>query len=196
MKIIIHRVNTIKKLEILDPKYGVEIDIRSNNGKLILQHDPFKNGDLFDKWLKSYKHRTIILNIKEEGLEESIIESLENYKVDDYFFLDQSFPFLIKKKDSVNKKSAIRFSEFEDIETIKNSLDYVSWIWIDCFSKYPKKNLKLLNTFKQQGIKLCLVSPELQGHNIFDFVNDHYSLIKSYNLDAVCTKNPEFWKKF
>ena len=98
MEIIIHRVNTIKKLETVDSNFGVEIDIRSNDGKLILQHDPFEYGDSFDEWLKSYKHGKIILNIKEEGLEDYIIKSLNNHHIDNYFFLDQSFPFLIKKK--------------------------------------------------------------------------------------------------
>ena len=40
----------------------------------------------------------------------------------------------------------------------------VNWVWVDCFSKFPinTKNFKLL---KSMGYKLCLVSPELQGHS-------------------------------
>ena len=47
MKIYSHRVNTISALEKIDPSCGVEIDLRSKNGSLILAHDPFIEGELF-----------------------------------------------------------------------------------------------------------------------------------------------------
>ena len=42
MILIKHRVNTIKELVRINPKYGVEIDVRSDQNKLLLNHDPFK----------------------------------------------------------------------------------------------------------------------------------------------------------
>ena len=39
---IIHRVNTLEKLDSLDSNVGIEIDIRSENGNLVLSHDPQK----------------------------------------------------------------------------------------------------------------------------------------------------------
>ena len=44
MKVIIHRVNNSSKLLSIPKKYGVEIDVRDYKNKLILNHDPFKNG--------------------------------------------------------------------------------------------------------------------------------------------------------
>ena len=55
-------------------KYGVEIDLRSENKKIYLHHDPFKKGTLFSEWLKYYNHKLIVLNVKEEGLEKHIIK--------------------------------------------------------------------------------------------------------------------------
>ena len=51
MIVIIHRINKIKELKKIPKKYGVEIDIRSSNKKLILSHDPHKKGDDFKKYL-------------------------------------------------------------------------------------------------------------------------------------------------
>jgi hypothetical protein len=44
------------------------------------------------------------------------------------------------------------------------------------------------------GYKLCLVSPELQGHskNIQDKLIEKMKLIP---FDAICTKNSKKWKK-
>jgi len=44
MKLIAHRRNTIAELEATDPKYGIEVDIRSHNNALIIHHDPFSVG--------------------------------------------------------------------------------------------------------------------------------------------------------
>ena len=44
---ILHRVNTIALLEKTPSNFGVEVDIRSYGGNLIIHHDPFKQGELF-----------------------------------------------------------------------------------------------------------------------------------------------------
>ncbi len=41
MKLISHRRNTIDELKATPKEYGVEVDIRSDNGKLVIHHDPF-----------------------------------------------------------------------------------------------------------------------------------------------------------
>ena len=66
MNIIAHRRNTIKELSQTPSKMGVEVDIRSLGNKLIIHHDPFVPGEDFEQWLDSYKHGTLILNVKEE----------------------------------------------------------------------------------------------------------------------------------
>ena len=63
MIIIKHRVNTISSLKKTQENLGVEIDLRSKNKQLYLHHDPFKNGVLFSKWLRHYKHSFIVLNV-------------------------------------------------------------------------------------------------------------------------------------
>ena len=78
MKLIKHRCNTIDQLLSTNKKYGVEVDIRSKGDLLIIHHDPFKNGEHFENWLENFDHGTLILNVKEEGLEEKLISIMKS----------------------------------------------------------------------------------------------------------------------
>lgn len=194
MIIIKHRINKIKDLKKLNKKLGVEVDIRSNLGKLIIHHDPFENGEDFNEWIKHYNHKFLILNVKEEGLEEKLIKKMDEFKIINYFFLDQSFPFIFKYYQFCNKRSAIRLSEFESITNCKLAQNLCDWVWVDCFNKFiltKSQELKL----RQMKYKICIVSPELQGRferteivKIKEKIN-----LKKIKIDAVCTKFPELW---
>ena len=59
MEIIIHRVNTIKKLKKIPNIFGAEIDLRVYKSKIILNHEPFKSGDTLDNFLKYYKFQNL-----------------------------------------------------------------------------------------------------------------------------------------
>ena len=194
--IICHRKNTIKQLIDTPTEYGVEIDVRSYNNKIILNHDPMKNGEFLDKWIRKYNHKFLIINIKEEGLEKYIIKILKNKKIKDFFFLDQSFPFLIKTLNSNETRCAIRFSEYEDIKTINNLKKKINWVWVDHFSKFPL-NKSISNSLKKKNIKICIVSPEIVKKTSIQNLKKLKNFIqkKNIHIDAVCTKNPEIWNK-
>lgn len=85
MKFIVHRCNTIAKLKDTLPTYGVEIDVRSNNNRLIIHHDPFAEGEDIEAWLKEFCHDTLILNVKEEGLEDRLLSLMKKYDIDNFF---------------------------------------------------------------------------------------------------------------
>lgn len=196
MKLIYHRRNTIAELQATDHKYGIEVDIRSQGQKLIIHHDPFVVGESFEQWLDAYQHGTLILNVKEEGLEARLIALMISKGIEDYFFLDQSFPFLVKWTKAGEHRCAVRVSEFESIETALTLAGKASWIWVDCFTKFPlsrEDGRRLRNA----GFKLCLVSPELQGRNAESEIPSLISLLKARNIvsDAVCTKRPDLWEK-
>jgi len=196
MEIIIHRVNTVRKLKKISNNYGVEIDLRSSSRDIVLNHEPFNKGEIFNTWLKHYSHKTLILNIKEEGLEKRILKILKKKNIKDFFLLDQSFPFLIKYSKKFFCKTAGRISEYESIETIRKIKNRINWVWVDCFNKYPLNKNKY-NILKGMKLKLCYVSPELQGvydtKKIEKFIN--FLLKKKMIPDAVCTKYPKLWKK-
>ncbi len=193
MEIILHRRNTLYDLKNTSKEFGIEIDIRSYKGQLILHHDPFIKGEYFSEWIKYYKHGTLILNVKEEGLENKILDILSINKINSFFFLDQSFPFIIKTLRNGEDRIALRVSEFESIETALNLKNKTQWIWVDMFSRFPLSKYEY-KKLKEAKFKLCLVSPELQKLNHIK-INKLKSYLEEENisLDAVCTKIPELW---
>ena len=140
MEFIAHRVNKIKDLDMISREHGVEIDLRDFNDKIILQHDPFVNGDNFENFLKNYNHGTLILNIKSEQIEFKILDILNKFDIKNYFFLDSSFPMIVKLIDNGEKNIAIRFSDLEGLDTIQNMENKIKWIWIDSFKSFPIDN--------------------------------------------------------
>ena len=190
-----HRVNNISQLKNTPINLGVEVDIRSTDGSLITNHDPITKGEDFEYWLEHYSHAFLILNVKEEGLEELIISLMKKNNIYNFFFLDQSFPFLIKTAKSGESRCAVRVSEFESIETAMSLSGKVDWAWIDCFTLFPLSNLEANRLQSEGGFKLCFVSPELQRDVSNDEIISFRNYIESLGIhgDAVCTKRPELW---
>ena len=195
MKIIHHRRNTLEELRSTPVEYGVEIDIRTHGKDLILHHDPFVAGELLDNWLSEFHHGTLILNVKEEGLEEAVLERMKRFGIEDFFFLDQSFPFLIKTARTGEKRCAVRVSEFESIDTAMALQGKVSWVWVDCFTKFPLSRQQA-DRLRQAGFRFCLVSPELQGRTDPQAIAAMRELLDGLRIpaEAVCTKTPELWR--
>ena len=194
MEIIMHRRNTLAELESTPAAYGVEMDIRTWNGELIVQHEPFTEGPLFAAWLAQYHHGTLILNVKEEGLEEKVLELLRKQSISNFFFLDQSFPFLLKTARAGVRRCAVRVSEYESMETALRLAPLIDWVWVDCFTRFPL-NTEQAEALQAAGLKLCLVSPELEGFGR-GAVQDMRVQIEDLGIraEAVCTKFPELWQ--
>lgn len=192
MIIIKHRVNKINELKNTPIKYGVEIDLRSSNKSIILHHDPYLDGDKFIKWIKKFKHRFLVLNVKEEGLEDKIIKILKKNKISNFFFHDQTFSTLLKNKNKT--KVSIRYSEYEDLKNYNYLFKKIKWIWIDHFTKFPLK-IDLYKLLKKNNVKICIVSPELVNPRYKNKIqNLQKKLSKNkMKIDAVCTKFPEIW---
>ena len=196
MKIIAHRRNTISELKATPTQYGVEVDIRSYGDRLVIHHDPFIEGESFDLWAAAYRHGTLILNVKEEGLESRLIELMQRFGIQDYFFLDQSFPFLIKSARAGEHRCAIRVSEFESIKTALTLAGKVDWAWVDCFTHFPLSHDDA-KSLQDVGYKLCLASPELQSRNAELEIPQLAQLLLECEIqaDAVCTKRPDLWER-
>ena len=157
MEIIIHRVNSIKELKMIPSKYGVEIDLRAEGSNIILNHAPFEKGDNLIDYISNYKHGTLILNIKEAGIEDNVLKIIKKASIKSYFFLDIEMPYLYKSWKIGNKNIAVRFSEYESIETSNFFQNIFDWIWIDTVTQLPitHKNLPIISKYKS-----CLVCPE------------------------------------
>jgi hypothetical protein len=197
MKFIFHRRNTIEELKATPTEFGVEVDIRSDHGQLIIHHDPFKNGESFEEWIKYYRHGTLILNVKEEGLEARLIDLMKQYDIEDYFFLDQSFPVLIKWLKLGERHWAVRVSEYESIETALTLAGKIDWIWVDCFTQSPLTGIDA-KSLQDAGFKLCFVSPELQGRPAETAIPELAKILAERDItaDSICTNKPELWKEY
>ena len=205
MIIIHHRINSVRDLKRVQDTNGIEVDVRYHENELILEHDPYehhnkKNTTLKDLLVRWDNSGPIILNFKSEGIEDECINIMEEYEVNNWFFLDMSMPFLVKYSDLAHKRIprrfspnnlAVRFSDREPIEYALAFKDKVKWVWVDYFDNFPL-NKKTFLSFKSASFKICLVSPELQNKPCLN----HIQLAKicsDFDIDAICTKKPEFW---
>tara|TARA_B100001013_G_scaffold343319_1_gene270809 strand:+ start:2095 stop:2679 length:585 start_codon:yes stop_codon:yes gene_type:complete len=191
---ILHRVNTLEQLNSIDKTYGVEIDIRSYKEELVVVHDPFQVGLKLIEWLQNYHHAFVIFNIKEEGLENSLIEILREYNIKDYFLLDVSFPATIDLIRNKESRIAIRVSDYESVETAFNLSGKASWIWVDLFKDVFPLSYQEVKKLRALGYSLCLVSPELWGRSKESINTIRQDMLShDISVEAVCTKFPNEW---
>ena len=184
--VIIHRVNTIEFLKSIDFKFGCEVDIRTDGSKLILNHDPFKSGDNLIDFLDEYRHGTLVLNIKETGIENTVLEEVQKRNIKSYFLLDVEMPYTIKACFRKEQNIAVRFSEFEPIENAILFRNKLKWIWIDNITKLPinQRNFNIINQFN-----ICIVCPSL-WQRTDDIIKIKTELSKfDFDKVTVITKN-------
>ena len=200
-----HRINTIEELMKVPEQNGIELDIRYHENELILHHDPFNHHknkpEVFENLLKKRYHKgPMILNIKTEGIEKICIELMNNYKISNWFFLDLSMPYFviysnIAKNNEITGFSkenlAVRFSEYEPLEYALSFSGKAKWIWVDCFTTMPL-NQSSYDKIKKAGFKICMVSTELQKHQLIK-ISEFKEQITNLTIDAVCTKRPDLW---
>jgi hypothetical protein len=193
MLIVYHRRNTKELLRETPSEWGVEVDVRSYANELVVNHEPFQDAISFESWLSDYRHSLLILNIKEEGLESRLLNKMKENRIEDFFLLDQTFPYLVKTFKSGENRCAVRVSEYESVETARAVAGNVKWVWVDVFSRFPL-DCRKYQTLKECGFKLCLVSPELQGHPKEMLLRIKEQMSESgITMDAVCTKEPQQW---
>lgn len=192
MLVIDHRINTVEALVRVPSHRGVEIDLRYAGKQVVLNHEPFGNGEPFEIFLRHYRHRFFVLNVKNEGIEHEVIRLVNAYGIEEYFLLDLSFPALYKLACAGNRHLAIRFSEAEPVEACLAVKGMVDWVWVDCFTRLPLTAASYREL--RPHFKLCLVSPEVQGHPESDiWIYQEQLRRDGIEIDAVCTDFPDRW---
>jgi hypothetical protein len=184
---IAHRINTWQEQINIPLNIGIEFDVRDSGNKIIVTHDPFTIGQEFEDFISHLHKMFLIINIKSEGIEINILEILKKYSFEEFFFLDCSFPAIIKLSRIGEKRIALRFSEFESIENISLMANKIQWVWVDCFTQFPlTKNIA--DMIHSLGLKICIVSPELHSRPIDIIQYSKYIKDNSIAIDAVCSK--------
>jgi len=183
LEILKHRTNTLDQI---DPKLGLEIDIRDFNNTLVLSHDTPTNQSIFlADFLKEVpKKKLLAINIKSSEIENELHSILHDSKISNYFTFDWPVPSLIKALKK-NLNCAFRLSEFE-----KDIIPDCTWVWIDSFHSIWY-DVEFLASLKKSGLKIAMVSPEL--HNRKSDLEQVKAIVNSVKVDAICTDLPDFW---
>jgi len=160
MDIVVHRVNTRAQLDQVPSRYGAEIDIRADGGALVLHHEPGAGGERLDDFLAAYHHGTLVLNVKEAGIEADVLARVRAAGVASYFLLDVEFPYLYRASRAGERAIAVRYSEEEPLALVERYRGAVDWVWIDTFTTLP---LDAVAVRTLAAMKSCLVCPERWG---------------------------------
>jgi hypothetical protein len=185
-----HRVNTIAKLNKTPTGYGVEVDLRPYQDRIILNHEPFQDGVDFEEFLKHYRHALLILNTKSEGIEERALALVHKHGIENYFLLDVTFPFIVKYINKGIRKMAVRFSEYESIETCLKLKGKVDWVFVDNLTHLPIEGNAL--AILGRHFKICVVAPELLKR--LDEKELTKKILKRYPVDAMLTDDCGGWE--
>lgn len=193
MIVVAHRRNSLEALAGTPSEQGVEMDVRIRGDRLVVAHDPFEDGADLDTWLDAYHHALLIVNVKEEGLEPLILPRLAARGIVAFFFLDQSFPFLMRTLRAGESRCAVRVSEYEHPATALALAGKAGWIWLDGFHGFPV-SAEVARSLKDAGYRLCLVSPELHGRPEAE-IPSHRAAADATGVvfDAVCTRVAAAW---
>ncbi len=192
MLLIKHRVNTLQDLLQVPRDQGIEIDVRDYDGEMRCAHDPFTSGEALQHLLDGYAHAFAIFNVKADGLEPRIMQLAKEMGITSYFFLDCANPTLVKLAQSGFSRIAVRYSEYEPLEFALAFSGKAEWIWVDCFSVLPLNSSSYERL--RRWFKICIVSPELQGHSR-SRIGEFRQILQDLPVDAVCTDFPEDWTK-
>ncbi|MCG0994375.1 hypothetical protein LHT11_04045 [Acetobacter indonesiensis] len=210
MIIVDHRRNEIKQIHETKKRFGAEIDLRNHGDNILVTHDPFiTDAPSLEEWLTHFDHSFLIANVKEEGLEDRLLSILKKYNVENYFILDESFPFIRKYALKGISNFALRVSEFENYRTalalahsLKDVGQNVDWIWADSFTGEPLQP-DTAKALRDVGFKICAVSPELHHVAAPDTWEERVSLFQlklqeptflASRPDMVCSKLVEKWE--
>ena len=187
---IVHRVNTSADLARVPPHEGVEVDVRDHGQRLVVQHDPYADGEDLDLFLSRYRHRFIVVHLKSEGIELAVHALLCKRRISDFFFLDVSSTGLWKLTGKGVSQLAVSLSEFEPLEACLALKGRVEWVWVDSFTRFPLT--PAIHKALRRHFRMCVGSPELYGRGLEEIALYRKKLLRM-PVDAVCTDRADLW---
>lgn len=147
--------------------FGVETDIRDQDGTLVISHDPPSGRCIsFQDFLALYRRHdqpgTLALNVKADGLQYLSAAALtkEGIHSDAYFFFDMSIPDAL----GYARQNMPIYTRESEVEPTPHLLDMAQGIVLDCFRSDWITPAKILQHL-QAGRSVMLISPELHGRD-------------------------------
>lgn len=144
--------------------FGTETDFRDCNAQLVIAHDIPSPGALlaevcFESLSRHNRHLPLAVNIKADGLQKLLKDSLDRHGITNYFLFDMSVP------DAVSSiKAGLRvFTRQSDVEPVPAFYSQAAGVWMDAFADDTWLTPSAIAAHLDSGKHVCLVSPEL--HN-------------------------------
>lgn len=144
--------------------YGIETDVRDQNGVLVVSHDPpvgkcLAWDTLLNLYVETGSPGRLAINIKADGLAEAVIRSLQ-----DRDLLDRSFVFDMSVPDMrpYLGRGIPVFTRFSDVETAPPFYDRTQGLWVDDFAGDWASSQRAVQDLAG-GMSVAMVSPELHG---------------------------------
>lgn len=170
--------------------FGVETDIRDQNGILKISHDmPVGEGVMdFDDFLGLHKAHpdagTIALNIKADGLQNELRSALDRASVTDLFCFDMAVPDAL----GYLRGGFSTYTRHSEIEPVPPFYDLAEGVWLDAFyGDWITQGV--VERHLAAGKKVALVSPELHGRD-HAAAWDLWRGLRGEGL-AICTDLPD-----
>tara|TARA_Y100000310_G_C20447590_1_gene699163 strand:+ start:84 stop:644 length:561 start_codon:yes stop_codon:yes gene_type:complete len=182
--ILAHKAQEIK--EPIDPKFGVEIDVRDHHGHVMMGHDPIiGSAELLSDWVKLHPHHPMYaVNVKADGFERQLVFIMNKLVgAGRWFAFDMSYPTL-KRLEHWKAPIAHRLSD-EETPALGPDPERVwwdQWSWDEAMVPAMTSDI-------------YVVSPELHGRD--DVRVPYWERFKRHNYAGICTGHPdEAWEYF
>jgi glycerophosphoryl diester phosphodiesterase len=145
--------------------FGTETDIRDYCGELVISHDIANSDSMsLNYFLEIYSNYPnnlpLALNIKSDGLQNSLLVLLNKYNISNYFVFDMSVPDGLGYLQSGLKT----FSRQSEHETTPSFYEDAEGVWLDEFNDHWITHRLILDHIKNKK-RVCIVSPELHNRS-------------------------------
>ena len=170
--------------------YGTETDVRDYAGRLVISHDmPSGNELSLDGLLHLTEpsQPTLALNVKADGLAQTIARAMRERNYRRWFVFDMSIPDTIQQLAAKNPV----FMRMSEHEMSPAFLDVAMGVWLDAFIDDAWR-IAALSDLLARNKRVCLVSPELhrRAHEPF-WERLREARLQSSELLILCTDFPE-----
>jgi hypothetical protein len=180
--IYLHRANSLSEIERTNAAgWGIEVDVRTVEGELVLTHDaPAGKGNidfaLFKDAVRAAKFEMLV-DFKESGIVRNVVNAIRDVgkPLDQFIAIDLIVPDMLTA-ESMGMRTLARKSGYERIEG-------PFWgYWVDYALSCADLEAASANS--------VLVSPELHGKPL---TPEYIARAKTCGLIGVCTDQPEEW---
>jgi hypothetical protein len=140
---------------------GTETDLRDCDRKLVISHDPADQESLLAERLFQ-THRNLAptvplaLNIKADGLQQLVVDALQQHSVKDAFVFDMSVPDMLRWVEA----GVPVFTRHSELEPDPACYAQAAGVWLDAF-RGEWWDVGVILRHCDAGKRVCIVSPEL-----------------------------------